>query len=225
MPKTYPKTCKTCGANFIALRSTAKYCSLKCKRKGNNAQFRQQNTTSRTTVRKHQLREMGLCVCLDPLGGKTRALCPKCAIKRNAHARKVYQSNLERKRRKHSPRTRPYTVDELAKGRERKRKWYQNNKEHVRIANREWVKQNPDKTFGKSGRRRARKMGAEGSHTREEWIEILKQHNYRCAYCGTMENITKDHIIPLSKNGSDYASNIQPLCKSCNSRKNDKIAA
>lgn len=70
--------------------------------------------------------------------------------------------------------------------------------------------------------RAARKRNAEGSHTFLDW-ELLKAHaGYRCARCGEKKPLTQDHIVPLSKGGSDYIWNIQPLCKPCNSSKHDK---
>ena len=46
---------------------------------------------------------------------------------------------------------------------------------------------------------------------------------YVVSVCGECKPLTKDHIIPLSKGGSNYITNIQPLCRNCNSKKNNKI--
>jgi hypothetical protein len=65
-----------------------------------------------------------------------------------------------------------------------------------------------------------------GSHTFEEWQELKKKFNYTCPCCGKSEpeiNLTEDHIIPLSKNGTDLINNIQPLCLICNISKHTKI--
>jgi len=77
-------------------------------------------------------------------------------------------------------------------------------------------------------RRLARKKNAEGSHTFEEWQELKKRFDNRCVCCWKQEPeiaLTQDHVTPLSKQGTDYISNIQPLCRSCNSIKKDKIIA
>lgn len=70
--------------------------------------------------------------------------------------------------------------------------------------------------------RRARKIEADGSHTQKEWELLVKSFNYRCACCKEVKQLTEDHIVPLSLGGTDYIKNIQPLCKSCNSKKRTK---
>jgi 5-methylcytosine-specific restriction endonuclease McrA len=75
-------------------------------------------------------------------------------------------------------------------------------------------------------RYKARKKQAEGNHTFGEWELLKKQYGYTCPACGKSEpqiKLTEDHIVPLSKGGSDYIENIQPLCVSCNTRKYTKI--
>jgi len=75
-------------------------------------------------------------------------------------------------------------------------------------------------------RYRARKRNAEGSHTFGEWELLKKQYGCICPACGKSEpeiKLTEDHIIPLSKGGSDYIENIQPLCVKCNTRKHARI--
>jgi 5-methylcytosine-specific restriction endonuclease McrA len=45
-----------------------------------------------------------------------------------------------------------------------------------------------------------------------------------CHYCGEAiysKHITKDHKIPVSKGGTDEASNIVPACRACNTDKGD----
>jgi hypothetical protein len=49
---------------------------------------------------------------------------------------------------------------------------------------------------------------------RDEWV---------CLHCGTPENLTVDHIIPLSRGGTNDFGNLQTLCKPCNSRKKNKM--
>ena len=77
-----------------------------------------------------------------------------------------------------------------------------------------------------NNRRRSIKMNAGGYHTQGEWENLKAQYNWKCPACKRQEpdiKLTEDHIVPLSRGGSDNIENIQPLCKSCNSKKMCKI--
>lgn len=51
---------------------------------------------------------------------------------------------------------------------------------------------------------------------------IFNRDNNICLCCGSSDNLSIDHIIPVSKYGENNLMNLQTLCKSCNSRKSNK---
>lgn len=50
------------------------------------------------------------------------------------------------------------------------------------------------------------------SKIKEEW-------GYECAYCGSQDNLTIDHIVPKAKGGPDFTKNLLCACHDCNQDK------
>lgn len=89
-----------------------------------------------------------------------------------------------------------------------------------------WRKANPEKyrslAITNKNRRRAREAMADGENSAVDRQKILSAQKNRCAYCRKkLEkfNINWDHIVPISKGGSNDRRNIQALCSTCNRRK------
>lgn len=57
----------------------------------------------------------------------------------------------------------------------------------------------------------------------EVQITVWNRDGGKCVKCGSSLNLEFDHIIPLSKGGSNTARNIQLLCEHCNRSKGAKI--
>lgn len=95
------------------------------------------------------------------------------------------------------------------------------NKEKERISSKLYKQKNKLKMRLKENRRRSRLRNNGGHHTEEQIFNLLKKQNFCCIYCSI--NIEKsfqvDHRIPISRGGSNYISNIDLLCRPCNSRK------
>jgi 5-methylcytosine-specific restriction endonuclease McrA len=71
--------------------------------------------------------------------------------------------------------------------------------------------------------RRIREAFAEGRHSEQEWRTLVERLGGRCLRCGTQADLTKDHVVPLSRGGSNRLENLQPLCRRCNSGKHERI--
>jgi len=54
-------------------------------------------------------------------------------------------------------------------------------------------------------------------------IEVWRRDEGKCVKCGSREKLEYDHIIPLSKGGSNTARNIELLCEKCNRSKGGNI--
>ena len=54
-------------------------------------------------------------------------------------------------------------------------------------------------------------------------MQVYERDKYRCVTCGTHLNLTCDHIYPESLGGETSLSNLQTMCKSCNSKKGTKV--
>lgn len=123
------------------------------------------------------------------------------------------------------------------RGKEYKREWTRANKDRLNGLAREWKKANPDKVKAakadyykrnphigrlEAHRRRGRIRGADGHFTQDDVARIFAAQKGHCAACGKRRKLTIDHIKPLAKGGSNWPSNIQGLCLSCNQAKQAK---
>lgn len=53
-------------------------------------------------------------------------------------------------------------------------------------------------------------------------IRVMKRDRFTCTYCGTTgadAELEIDHIIPISKGGSNHISNLTTACRKCNQKK------
>lgn len=104
------------------------------------------------------------------------------------------------------------------------KRWREKNPQRHRDNVKAWKKENPEKDKAYWKNRSARKRGAEGRHTADDVASIRASQKDKCAYCRArlLGGGHLDHIIPLSRGGSNWPRNLQWLCGPCNLSKNNK---
>lgn len=108
--------------------------------------------------------------------------------------------------------------------------YYARNKETLLSKQKEWRLNNPDYEKSrenhseiireKNRKRRARKKGA-GIYLISQ-KELNQMYNLPCSYCGSNDDITIDHVMPLSRGGSHSIGNLVSCCRKCNLSKGSK---
>lgn len=76
----------------------------------------------------------------------------------------------------------------------------------------------------KNGKHGGRPKKISKGYEKSDWGEMLQFFENKCICCGHQFTVgedrpTKDHIIPTISGGSDDITNLQPLCRQCNSSK------
>jgi 5-methylcytosine-specific restriction endonuclease McrA len=102
------------------------------------------------------------------------------------------------------------------------KRYYKENKERFLITVKAWIKNNPKRRIVYRQKRRA---GGNGSLLPHHVERIFEQQKGKCAACSVSLRKTGyhiDHIIALSKGGSNDPKNIQLLCPTCNLSKGAK---
>lgn len=180
--------------------------------------------------------------CLECRRAKATRKRKREAVAFNAERRLKYATDTEH-RENIKQKTKQWRLDNPERAKERSAKWKAANRDHVlarkkannterraksEVREREketslaWKKANPTKVLIHSRNRRALRRNAEGTHTEDDIAAIWVRQEGLCVYCSADLLVTDfhvDHIIPLSKGGSNWPFNLQCLCPDCNLRK------
>lgn len=52
--------------------------------------------------------------------------------------------------------------------------------------------------------------------------DVKERDGFACVACGSEESLSIDHVLPRALGGSDDMSNLQTLCRWCNTSKGTK---
>lgn len=155
---------------------------------------------------------------LETLRAKEREYAREHSAARRPYLRQYQEQHRERLREQY----REYRIARLdamrAAERERTRARYQRNPQYWL----DWAHKNKHRKLAYWHKRRAAKLAGGGQHTPEQWARLRDWFGARCLCCGATDRLTMDHVVPLIAGGTNTIENLQPLCHSCNSRKQNK---
>lgn len=136
-------------------------------------------------------------------------------------ARKWYAEHRD----KAIERARKYNAEHRDERNERARKWYAEHPDKVLESQRKWNAEHPEIVKARQKVRNMRRRDKSGAPRSKAIVDLYKRSKGKCYYCGVDvgQNYHIDHVIPLTRGGTNDLSNLVIACPSCNLRKHDKL--
>ncbi len=99
------------------------------------------------------------------------------------------------------------------------------NREELNEYCKQYNKKYPKYNIASKHNRKARELNNGGSFSPNFISNQLIQQNYLCAYCSIniKDGYQLEHILPISKKGTNNEYNLVLSCEQCNKSKNDKL--
>lgn len=148
--------------------------------------------------------------------GQRRAVCRECHNAKNAAFKRENAEQTKASRLDYYQRNREEVLERL-------RRYREEHPEADRATHSKWKANNKSAVNAATHRRRSKIKGNGGDGwTAAQWEALKAEYDYACLMCGRQEpdiQLHADHIVPVQYGGTNDIDNIQPLCKSCNSRK------
>jgi len=130
---------------------------------------------------------------------------------------KQYRSSRREEMKQRSADWRARNPDKVLKHR---REYYQKNSPRMKEYVKQYLKDHPEVKARVRVLRRLQKQAKRFVVTAKDMRRLLSQP---CYQCGSMVQLSIDHVIPLSRGGSHGIGNLATLCRKCNSSKGSKL--
>lgn len=172
--------------------------------------------------------------------GGVRNLCKAC---KRLREQDYYHADLEQARDKNAAKRRRQRAADPEKSRHNVREWragnpeaYQQSKrksdhayylrhqEYLKTQALAYAKAHPENCRVRNARRRTRHRNAEGRYSAKDVAAQYAKQDGLCFWCAQpLTDFHVDHIIPLSRYGTNWPANIVCACPTCNHSKADKL--
>lgn len=187
-------TCPNCNNTFTG-RTDKKFCSNIC-----GVQYRYHSD-------------------LESSRKRARDIARRDAEKRKTYFREYYVSNREQK----LEYAKRYAAENPNIGKRSAHNYRKRHQEERLNYNRDYYSKNPEFGRSRASIRRARSRQSV-QHARKDLARLINKSNFYCTYCGIKDmNGHVDHVVPLSRGGSNGIGNLVWSCAPCNLSKSNKF--